>query len=84
MSFERASLLLIFLSSPIPLLVVYNITVLSLSYPYPGFYCWVSAIVPWWMLTGLRGAHKVELVLFWVWSKSFIQESTIVMELMNF
>ena len=66
--------------SPV-LLVEYNITVLSI---YSGFYCWVSAIVPWWTLTGLRGAHKVELVLFWVWSESLNQESSIIMEQLNF
>ena len=66
--------------SPV-LLVEYNITVLSI---YSGFYCWVSAIVPCWTPTGLRGAHKVELVLFWVWSESLNQESSIIMELINF
>ena len=33
---------------------------------------------------GCAVAHKVELVLFWVWSESFNQESSIIMELINF
>ena len=36
------------------------------------------------MLTGLRGAHKVEPVLIWVWSESLNQESSVIIGQINF